>query len=280
MVTLENYEEYILLDADGELDVQEQRELCNFLKLHPALKREHEQYQSIRAAPDYQMMYPSKQALMKAAPQKRALSGYGWWAAGMAACIAVLVCISVKRDTLGEYQAAHSISQIKTPEASPQRPSIAQQLTDKSFHSSPVSPIASAKQQASMPEIPETVPAATAIKPQNEPGVSEKLPAEKTLAAAENKPIKIAVITSSPYTILEYEVPRPAIAAAIIVPETPVIEPIKRKTINDDDTANGLKELEYALTEKVKNVKNIKNKLKDTDVSVKLGNKELFVLKF
>src|SRR5690606_5569740 len=65
MVTLENYEEYILLLVDGELMEEEEKALRNFLSLHPELKQELTFYESAVLKPAPEIGFPDKEKLLK-----------------------------------------------------------------------------------------------------------------------------------------------------------------------------------------------------------------------
>lgn len=277
MVTLENYEEYMLLDADGELDAGGQEALSKFLKLHPALKQEHELYLATRLMPDAAIVYTDKQALVKSEPEKRVIPMRGWWAVSAAACIAVLVYLSVANSTEPVQHLAANTTQSPTPRVVQRQQIPAQPSVDTSFHSSHVGPITGVEQDAAKP-LPSNK--AMAISKNEEIAKTGNGNENKMEEAIEDKPLKIAVITSTPFAMLAYELPQPAIAAAVAVPEPSMDKRGKMNKMIDDDMPNGIKELEYALAEKIKDVKSIRNRVKDTDVSIRLGNKELLTLKF
>lgn len=277
MVTLENYEEYMLLDADGELDAGGQQALGKFLKMHPALKQEHELYMATRLVPDAAIVYADKPTLMKPEQEKRVIPMRAWWAVSAAACIAVLVYLSVANSDEPVPHLVANNTPRPTPPVVQQQQIPAQPSVDNSFHSSPVGPITGVEQDAAKP-LPSKK--AMAISRNEEIAKTDNGNENNIEEVIEDKPLKIAVITSKPFAMLEYELPQPAIAATVVVPEPPVDKQAKRGKMIDDDMPNGIKELEYALAEKVKDVKSIRNRVKDTDVSIRLGNKELLTLKF
>ena len=53
MISLENYEEYMILHADGELQPAEEQELMAFLDAHPELKAEMTAYDLTRLSPSF-----------------------------------------------------------------------------------------------------------------------------------------------------------------------------------------------------------------------------------
>jgi hypothetical protein len=65
MVTTENYEEYMMLDADGELDSVGRQALQAFIAANPALKAEYATWQSLKLQPEPSLTFPGKEALLK-----------------------------------------------------------------------------------------------------------------------------------------------------------------------------------------------------------------------
>jgi len=93
MISLENYEEYMILHADGELQPAEEQELMAFLDAHPELKAEMTAYDLTRLSPDENIIYPEKEALLKK-ETKRTIILPHWRKYAIAAGIAALMCIS------------------------------------------------------------------------------------------------------------------------------------------------------------------------------------------
>ena len=91
MITMENYEEYMIMHADGELQPQEEQALQAFLSANPQLQGEMDIYSSIRLLPDHTQVYAHKQALLKPEGKAIAFPAYRTWA--MAAGVAVILAI-------------------------------------------------------------------------------------------------------------------------------------------------------------------------------------------
>ena len=68
MVNLENYEEYMMMYADGELNEAETKALMDFVAANPGLAKELEAYSATKLVPDTTMVYANKDQLMKAPP--------------------------------------------------------------------------------------------------------------------------------------------------------------------------------------------------------------------
>ena len=74
MVNWKNYEEYMLLHADGELNNAEQNALDEFIRLHPELKEELSAYEATKLVPDMSQVYAGKESLLKPIPGTRVIS--------------------------------------------------------------------------------------------------------------------------------------------------------------------------------------------------------------
>ena len=93
MMSWDNYEEYMLLHADGELQPAEEQELMAFVQTHPELKKELELYSAARLAPDATMAYAHKDALLRPEPAKRIIALPTWSRYAIAAGVAALLLI-------------------------------------------------------------------------------------------------------------------------------------------------------------------------------------------
>ena len=80
MVNLENYEEYMMMYADGELNEAETKALMDFVAANPELAKELEAYSATKLVPDTTMVYANKDQLMKAPPEGgRTIGRRTWW---------------------------------------------------------------------------------------------------------------------------------------------------------------------------------------------------------
>lgn len=98
MITMENYEEYMVMHADGELQPHEEQALQAFLSEHPQLQGEMDIYSSIRLQPDHTQMYEHKKSLLK--PEGKAITfpAYRTWAmaAGVAAILVIGAVVALR----------------------------------------------------------------------------------------------------------------------------------------------------------------------------------------
>jgi hypothetical protein len=65
MVTWENYEEYMMLEADGELDAAGRQALQAFINANPSAQEEQASFYAVKLQHDDTIVYPGKQALLK-----------------------------------------------------------------------------------------------------------------------------------------------------------------------------------------------------------------------
>lgn len=68
MITWENYEEYMVMHADGELTPAQEQELMSFLYEHPELQSELTAFTMTKMIPDTQETYARKTSLLKPEP--------------------------------------------------------------------------------------------------------------------------------------------------------------------------------------------------------------------
>ena len=122
MITWENYDEYIMMHADGELAPAEMQALMEFIAQHPALAKELAAYEMARLSPDETQVYAAKQSLLKPLPATKKMALPIWRRYGVAAGIAALICASIfwfaskdkqpaeleKTDTITQHAGQHN----------------------------------------------------------------------------------------------------------------------------------------------------------------------------
>jgi hypothetical protein len=98
MITMENYEEYMVMHADGELQPHEEQALQAFLSANPQLQGEMDIYSSIRLAPDPTQAYEHKKSLLKPEGKAMAFPAYRTWAmaAGVAAILVIGAVVALR----------------------------------------------------------------------------------------------------------------------------------------------------------------------------------------
>ena len=100
MVTMDNYEEMMMLYADGELSHEQEQALLAFVAAHPELKKDLELYSNTRITADVAEVYPDKKVLLKPIPVKHVIALPNWQRYAIASGIALLLFGSIYRYTL------------------------------------------------------------------------------------------------------------------------------------------------------------------------------------
>ncbi len=276
MVNWENYEEYMLLYADNELNTAEREALFAFVRAHPELHKELELYQATRLIPEA-MVYGNKDALLKKGGGSISLGN--WWIYAAAAAILVFAVFIVKQN--GTHQ------EITTPIAKTKtaQPPIAVQPnadTSHELHSTPVKPVTIentlARHQPARADKKNELPK-TPTQPQQvkeETYITKEEPKQQEMLktpVVEQKEEKTVAATS--ITAQEQLANETSIEPAVEKKHRKLLAwlPINRQR---NESANAIAEV---VTEKLEKVKEIKNNLKDADVTFKIGNRELFVVK-
>ncbi|MCF8449684.1 MAG: hypothetical protein K9G49_07400 [Taibaiella sp.] len=94
MITWKNYEEYMMMHADGELQPAEEQELMSFLYDHPELQHELTAFSMAKLIPDTELVYNNKAALLKPIHEKKVIAFPTWRRYAVAAGVAAIVCFS------------------------------------------------------------------------------------------------------------------------------------------------------------------------------------------
>ncbi len=95
MITIDNYEEYLVMHADGELQPHEEEALRVFLNDHPHLQNELLVYQQVRMVPDETIIYTQKESLIQPEPKRGIIFTPNWRTLSIAAGIAAVILITV-----------------------------------------------------------------------------------------------------------------------------------------------------------------------------------------
>lgn len=281
MVTMENYEEYMLLYADGELDATGVAELMAFVKQHPQLQKELDAYTATRLAPDMQLQYSDKRSLLKqpeaTAPKTIALGN--WWKYTVAAAALLLVSLLVwklrdtdkqARELVKTKQPAPSTT---TPVAPPvvaptPAPQVPQQQTTTQ---QPQPAIAKQDKQPIQKKKTITDTAATQMAYQHKPTHTPQPP---------TPPAPTPQVTNPPTIVNPTPLPEPGAVAQNNPPTENKKKGLLQHLPLTEDRKAGLNQLASAVNDKVTRVRTIGENIRNTDVSVKLGRRELFTIHF
>lgn len=288
MVTLDNYEEYMLLEADGELDEAGRAALYAFLEQHPELKKEMDAYMSTRLVPDTNMVFEHKESLLKDEPGKKIFSLGNWWIYAAAAAVVLFVVTFMNREQQEEIPGT-AIVKTETKNTTPQN-NISNHIntapvtdSDKSLHSTPADPIAYENKK---PHQQKTSIKAPVANPVVKRPVQEESIAHQPLPPAET-PRKQPMPEKQPIIPAPEPVQVPQEHVAVETPQPAEQQPELKERRSllaslplDEGRREGLNELTDAVNNKIERIKNMTSSIKGTDVKVKIGNRDLFVVKF
>lgn len=300
MVNMENYDEYMLLEADGELNTAERKALYDFLELHPELKKELDAYKAVHLVPTVDIVYPDKESLLKndptvdivypdkytflkeEQPKGKVISmGKRWmYAAAAAAMVVLFVSIYNRKGEVAVPVIAETTQpeKIETQTQMPaDTPAILVAPPTEELHSNkPANPIIyTAKKQEQQERVP-----AQSLKKMAPVQVAAS---QKEQLIAQQEPVNIKIDVEKTQVHGE---PEPGVEELIkeyVAQSEEKANPEKKGLLASlplrEEKVQGIADISDALGEKVEQVKAIKEKIKDSDISFKLGKRELFVVR-
>lgn len=278
MVNWENYEEYIVLLTDGELDDAGKKELEAFMQLHPEVREELAIYENLRLSPDETLVFENKESLLRKEPKSIALNQ--WFRYGAAAGLIALVAFGLMK-----WQGNDAGNEVV--------------VKDKEIHT--ITPVAKAtdtalpipaqqevivKHERPKREAPKPQERMVPVAPQKTEVVQEK---KEKKVMEETIPARLEIVRPEKLATPEIAKETPV---KIALPELPLIDNNNKPAPEPDhdellawlpvneDRREGLNVVGEAIAERIERVKEIRNNIKNTDLAVKLGNKELFVVRF
>lgn len=282
MVNLENYEEYMMMYADGELNEAETKALMDFVAANPELAKELEAYSATKLVPDTTMVYANKDQLMKAPPAGgRTIGMRTWWMYAAAAAV-LLFAVTIFRQG-GDATDSPVVANNTPTTTQPTQTPVIENKTEKDsnreeLHSNPVGPVNHENNIANAKNKKQKVKTVVEEQPKEEIRIAKE---EKTIPAPqqpsykpENEPVQqvIAQQTEKPNKVEEANEPTEELNNQPQKQRRRLIDllPISK------NKREGASMIASAVT---KRVENVTDNLKDTDIKFKIGNKEIFVVK-
>lgn len=282
MVNLENYEEYMMMYADGELNEAETKALMDFVAANPELAKELEAYSATKLVPDTTMVYANKDQLMKAPPAGgRTIGMRTWWMYAAAAAV-LLFAVTIFRQG-GDATDSPVVANNTPVTTQPTQTPVIEDKTEKDsnteeLHSNPVGPVNHENNIANAKSKKQKVKTVVEEQPKEEIRIAKE---DKTIPAPqqpaykpENEPVQqvIAQQTEKPNKAEEANEPTEELNNQPQKQRRRLIDllPISK------NKREGASMIASAVT---KRVENVTDNLKDTDIKFKIGNKEIFVVK-
>ena len=274
MVTLENYEEYIVLQVDGELDTAGQQELEAFMQLHPELREELALYDTVRLTPDTTQVFENKEILLRKEPGGRTRNFTGWFRYGAAAGLAALIALGVmqwKGDAGTNIAIVDTVEHVNTPIANDVTPEVPAPVKEE---------VKIAREETTQKKeewvkqvVPQQKVMLAKVKEEKK-AIQVAVPERLEIAAPE----KLLADRSTPVQYETIEIPELA-KEENTAPVQPEHETLAWLPISEE-RKEGLSMIGEAITARVDKVKEVRDNIKNTDLAVKVGKKELFTIRF
>lgn len=278
MVTLQNYEEYMMLYVDDELDAATVKELMDFVEKHPPLRRELDAYQKTKLPAATELVYGDKNKLMKL--PAITINFNRWFLYGAAASVVLLIgFVAIK----WMNKPNEAVENIKYEIAkSKEIPNSVEEIPNIKEENKTEEKVPNSKLQT-----PNSQPQFTKMKTSNSKQKNQPI------NRSTNQPI------TAPQNLIINEIQEPAVVQQTDEPKQHIeentndpLQPAGTAEIKKHkrgflarlpfsaEKKQGLLHLQQTVEDKVASVKNIKEELKNTSLELKLGNKELFVINF
>jgi co-chaperonin GroES (HSP10) len=278
MVNMNNYEEYILLHADGELNEAETKDLLAFIARHPELQGELDMYMDTKLMPDTTVVYEYKEQLLKK-ETKTIVLGNKWIYSATAACAAlVLVFIFMnKNNDNGQTTIAGNTTQpVDTV------PAVVQHKEE--LHSTPVNPIVATPEQQEKKQPATYVATTIKTKTTKAPQLVQVKKQEEVIVKQQSptQHIEAPIVKEQRLPKQEQTMPRVIVRQEETIPLVPEETNAKEHKgllalLPEKERFDGVREIGDELGSKLKKVKHIKEDLQQTEaVSFRIGRKQLF----
>lgn len=256
MITLENYEEWMCLHVDGELDAAQTQALMAFVAQHPELKDELVQFEATKLTPETKIIFDHKEQLLQ--PKSIAFLPFNHWKTYSAAAgLALLLAFGAQQILNDSTDSTSTVAQIKLPNKTikdiiPSRT----ESTTKEITSSPKHIIKSA---------PKTF---------DYQAVEQKTETIEMTALAQIEIPKSVLISESKIELSQ--------AKMLYVEDNLLLasqEEDKLSWFNSlpigDEKKEGIKVISASVLERWEELKTTKNKITNTEFALKIGNKNI-----
>lgn len=287
MVNMENYEEYMLLYADGELKPAEEKALLDFVAQHPELEAELKAYAATRLVPDTGMVFEYKESLLKTAEPTRRIGLGNWKMYAAAACVLLVAVLFITNKNKNEEEANTVAVEEKTTEEPVTKTvtePIQEQVKDttlnnitpgKKVHStSPVNTIAvnSARKKKEI------------IKGIQAPVKEKVIDPQTVINTNINRDSVTRTIAQGQHKEKEKLTPQQNNEQPLVIDDQTLPARKPKRAANFiagilGDKPEGVTALEEAVDEKLMAVREFRKEIKDTEVKLRLGKKELTIVR-
>lgn len=283
MITWENYEEYIMMHADGELQPAEEQELMEFLHANPELQGELATYEMIKLTPDTTLVFEDKKTLLKREEPKRIIAFPHWQRYAAAAGIAAIMIVSFFKLHDGDKTGTELVK-VDTAHAVINAPATNTPILQQAVAAAPQATIT----VAPAPEHKEAIAAQQHVKKtinRQQPkaamhdNITEPALAKKNTNTPESvNKLATADMQELPYTadataalelkpVAGYAIPTGNEAASSFIDRLPI----------EDTKKNGLENVATALNNTYDKLKELKEGINDKTLTVKIEKRRLLL---
>ena len=271
MVTWENYEEYLLLHVDGELNDAEQKALLDFIALHPEVENELKMSMSTILTSDTTVCYEHKETLLKPVPVAKTIALGQWWRYGVAAGVLLMVSVFAFRQMSSDNGREITNTDVATLPIKETKTRVPAPVVRPTANSALQSPPPVSHREKSSSIARNSVHSSTSE-------IAKKAGLEK-MEIKTIKPItsEIAVeVTPAPVELL------PVSESPLFPEQSAVPEKLNSNLLAwlPEEKKEGLELLKKDVGQKMDKANEIRESIKDTQLALKLGNKELIVINF
>ena len=299
MITWENYEEYMMMHADGELSAADEQALMAFVAAHPELKSELSAYDLTVLKPDTNVVFEYKSSLLRTAPAKPAIAFTQWRKYSIAAGIAAILVSSVvtyryQNNTPGSsFSATKKTAPILIDTATAVQPKEALAATQQLTPTTPITttPVPQATvQHANAQHTPAQPKTGVGL------AVAHNMKAHKNIIAARNNSKTLNEMTSTRERIESPTLPVAALKTApvhvheeelpgdIAVPEVTTVAATteQKKSLWDmlpinKENKQELKAVAAAVADKYEQINTIKQTLQEKTLTIRVEKRKLII---
>lgn len=280
-VTIENWEEYAILHADGELDAAGQAALETFLSAHPELADEARLYDAIRLEPDETVVFAGKESLLKPEPRViRIDTRRVVWAVAAGVALLIGATVLLRNGETGTGASGGAVaSRVKlntaTSTASAPQPAVpvAEKVSGQAVAASTQSSVA--KRTSSRTPVAH-LPAI--VLPQHT-NTSETTPTDAVtpLSTADSRLLAVDFSGRRIKEVSNAELSADATPASDVQKES---RSLLARLTPDSDRLQIVDDLRATASERITALRSTREKLRNADVTVSVGNRDLFTLHF
>lgn len=261
-VNWDNYEEYLLLQVDGELDEAGKQALLAFITANPEVQEELAMYEDVKLVPDATITFEGKDALLKREPKVIVLPSRKWLyaAAAVVAGIGIMLPLFWKTDVNTTRLATLTQQQVKMPVVAKQTPQV--------ITTAPVAPVAVVQRSVKVAE--QHVEGVKTVQQQ------VVVPHEEALAQLDANAASNQVNTAHATAFVGDQIQPIAQITVALVKE--IKEQEEKKTIHfAAQNAAAFQNIKNAVATNIEKIEHTRKLFKDAALSLKMGNRNLTI---